>query len=382
MDKLRRKNDEEVEVTWDLLEKERNNPNDLSENEKKALLEHYQVLKKRDREEIEAANQLEKDCKYLTSGAEKCLIPAYGWIQPIKEMAYELEALNIFLRRFHSVITFDQTKEKFGTFRGYYSISPTDHFLYKILTWPLHALSFLLENKVNYSQRYVEVEPRHDVERYVELNLDENLEDCKNIGKIVEISGKKYRREVYSCSSKSNVIPSRHKILWKMKNLVKWLDIEFSKFVSFANRDSRADVVVREALDDKVQKIVDECERKCNDHCIRCGRWIGSGSRRFQTKGWITYICSECAKLEHGAIDCSASSATRAQLTFERRLKKAISECGIDKAVLNGSSSLDEAVKKLGDMKSVKDGVRELVVGKYDDEELYSEEDDGIEDEF
>ena len=360
-----------ADVTWDLLKKERDNSSALTEDEKAALLEHRRVCKRRALEHEEANNQLLKDCKYLTSGNEKNLIPAYGWIHPIKNMAYELEALNIFLRKFHSVITFDQTKEKFGTFRGYYSINPTDHLLYKILTWPLHTLAFLLENKVNYSQRYVEVEPRHDVEKYVELNPDENLENCKDRTKIVEISGKKYRREVYSCSSRSKIIPSRFKILWKLKDFVRWLDNKFSLFVSFANRESRVDAVVREAFDGKVQKIVNECERKCNDRCIRCGSWIGDNAKRFQTREWITYICSECAKLEPGAVDCSASSETRSQLAFERRLKKAIAECGIDKAVLNGTpSSLDEAIKKLGDMKAVKDGSRELKTIK-DDEEFY-----------
>ena len=111
-----------IDVTWDLLKKERDNSSALTEAEKVALLEHHQASKKREREHEEANNQLLKDCKYLTSGAERHLIPAYGWIQPIKEMAYELEALNIMLRKYHTIITFDQTKEKFGTFRGYYSI--------------------------------------------------------------------------------------------------------------------------------------------------------------------------------------------------------------------------------------------------------------------
>ena len=72
-----------------------------------------------------------------------------------------------------------------------------------------------------------------------------------------------------------------------------------------------------------------------------------------------------------GAFDCTASKATRAQLAFEMRLKKAISECGIDKGILNGTpSSLDEAIKKLGGMKAVKDGSRELKAIK-DDEEFY-----------
>ena len=139
-----------IDVTWELLKKERDNSSALTEAEKSALLEHHQVNKKREREHEEANNQLLKDCKYLTSGAERHLIPAYGWIEPIKEMAYELETLNIMLRKHHTIITFDQTKEKFGTFRGYYLIHPTDHLLYKILTWPLHSLRNLLENKINY----------------------------------------------------------------------------------------------------------------------------------------------------------------------------------------------------------------------------------------
>lgn len=364
-----------TDVTWDLLKKERDNSSALTEAEKAALLEHHRVSKKREREHEEASNQLLKDCKYLTSGAERHLIPAYGWIQPIKEMAYELEALNIMFRKYHTIITFDQTKEKFGTFRGYYSIYPTDHLLYKILTWPLHSLRNLLENKINYHQHCVEIEPRHDVEKYVEIAPDE-LEDCKDGSNIVEISEKKYRKEVYSCMPKTKIAPGRFKLLWKIKDFVRQLDIKFSSLVSFANHESRADVVVRQALDDKVQKIVDECERKCDDHCIRCGRWIGAGSRRFQTRGWVTYICPECAKLDRGAFDCTASKATRAQLAFERRLKKAILECELDEAI-SDHSLLSEAIEKLGDMKSVKEGTRFLKVNKYDDEdELYDEEDD------
>ena len=238
------------------------------------------------------------------------------------------------------------------------------------MTWPLHSLRNLLENKINYHQHWIEIEPRHDVEKYVEIAPDE-LEDCKDGSNIVEISGKKFRKEVYSCMAKTKIVPGRFKLLWKIKHFVRYLDIKFSSLVSFANYESSADVVVRQALDDKVQKIVDECERKCDDHCIRCGRWIGDGSRRFQTRGWVTYICPECAKLDYGAFDCTASKATRAQLAFEMRLKKAISECGIDKGILNGTpSSLDEAIKKLGGMKAVKDGSRELKAIK-DDEEFY-----------
>jgi len=362
-----------IEVTWDLLKRERDNPDSLSESEKKVLLEHHQDCKKREREEAAASEQLKRDCKYLTSGPERNLIPAYGWIEPIKEMAYELEALNIMLKKFHSVIWFDQTKEKFGTFRGYYTINPTDHLLYKVLTWPLHTLRWLLENKVKYCQTCIELEPRYDVEQYVELKSDEP-EDCSDGAGIVEISGKKYRKKIFSCSSKTKIVPQRFKLLWKAKDLVRWLDIKFSSLVSFANRESRADLVIRQAIDGKVQKIVDECERKCNDHCIRCGRWIGKDSRRFQTTGWVTYICSECAKLEKGAVDCTASTATRSQISFERRLKKAITECDLDAAIANKSpEALREAINKLGDMKLVKSGERKLEVGKYDDENLYDE---------
>ena len=366
----------EIEVTWDLLKKERDNPSSLSEDEKTALLEHTQVCKKRDRELRQANDQLEEDCKYLTSGSEKRLIPAYGWIHPIKEMAYELEALNISLKKFHTIITFDQTKEKFGTFRGYYSIYSTDRLLYKILMWPLNFLRYLLETKINYQQSYVETTPRHDVERYVELDSKE-IEECKDAQNVVEISGKKYKKEIYSCAPKSEIMPSRFKFIWKIKNIVRTIGIKYSSIVSFANRESREDIVVRQAIDNKVQKIVDECERKCDDHCIRCGRWIGKDSRRFQTRGWVTYVCPECAKLDKDAIDCTASTATRVQLAFETRLKKAIEECELDEALVKQSSeSLKEAISKLGSMKLLKSGDRKLEVGEYDDEDIYVEEDD------
>ena len=94
----------------------------------------------------------------------------------------------------------------------------------------------------------------------------------------------------------------------------------------------------------------------------------------------MTYVCPECAKLDKGAFDCTASKAIRAQLAFERRLKKAISECELDKAI-SDPCLLPEAIEKLGDMKSVKEGTRFLKVNKYDDEdELYDEDDYGEED--
>lgn len=367
-----KRQEKKVEVTWDLLKKERDDPKLLSELEKKVLLEHHRVCKKRDRELTKENDRIKYDCKLLTSGSQKSLIPAYGWLHPVKEMAYELEALNIVAKKFHSVIIFEQIKEKFGTFRGYYSIYPVDHLAYKILTWPIHSLRNLLEEKINYRQTYVEIHPRHMVEKYVEIEPNDKLDDAKSV---VEIGGRKYLKDVFECPSKSEIAPGRYKIFWKLKNLVRALDLKVSSLMSFANRDTIEDLVFRQALDAKVEKIVSECESKCDDYCIRCGGWIGKDAKRFQTTGWVTYICSRCAKLEKNAIDCSSQSATRAQLAFERRLKRAIVECGVGDAISSNSGEvLKESLDKLGSLLMVENGSRKLEARELGDDFGYEED--------
>lgn len=275
-------------------------------------------------------------------------------------MAYKLEMLNLVFKKFHSRVGFDQTKEKFGRFCGYYTIHPTDHILFKILTWPLRRLRSLLEHKIKYCESRDVIVPRHDIERYVELDPAKSTDGLLDV---VEVAGKRYGIECHTFHGVTEVVPRKHKLLWKVKELVRSADIKFQELVSFTNQESACDVVARQALDAIVQKIVDECEHECDRHCISCGAWIGdSYSHRFQTRGWITYVCSRCARrLERDPIDVTASKATEDQLAFERKLKKAMSECGIAGAISSGSGeSLQKALEKLGDEKAIETQLRKL----------------------
>ena len=357
-------NSDKAELSWDLLDKKYRTPDLLTENEKKVLSEYEQDCLKRDKE-LEKENQkLREECKYLASGYEQTLIPAFGWIQPIKKMAYELEALNIVFKKFHCIITFDQIKEKFGTFRGYYSINRDSSTLYKFLTWPLHSLNTLLSDKINYCET-THLKSPYEVERYVELNSDINFESTKE--EIVEIAGKKYKKERCTYPAKAITVPTKFKLLWKIKNLVGKLDTNFSNFISFVDKDSIEHIVIRESLDDKVSDIINKCEQECNNHCIECGRWIGKNSKRFQTNGWISYVCPKCAKLHKSSFDCTTSAIMHSQLSFESRLKKAILECELSNAISSNSVEIiKEAVDRLGSKKAIDCGIRKLEITEFD----------------
>jgi hypothetical protein len=359
-------NSDKVKLTWDLLDKKYHTPDLLTENEKKVLAEYEQDCLKRDKELEEENKKLREECKYLTSGFEHTLIPAFGWIQPIKKMAYELEALNIIFKKFHYTITFDQTKEKFGTFRGYYSITRDSSTLYKFLTWPLHSLNMLLSNKINYRET-TNIKSPYEVERYIECNSDDDLEFTKEGEEIVEIAGKKYKKERCTHPVKTIIVPTKFKLLWKIKNLVNKLDTNFSNLISFVDKDSIEYTVIREALDDKVSDIVNKCEHECDNHCIECGCWIGKNSKRFQTRGWITYVCPKCAKLHKNSFDCTTSAIMHSQLMFEARLKKAILECELSNAISSNSvETIKEAVNRLGSKKAIDSGIRKLEITEFD----------------
>lgn len=71
-------NSDKVKLTWDLLDKKYHTPDLLTENEKKVLAEYEQDCLKRDKELEEENKKLREECKYLTSGFEQTLIPAFG----------------------------------------------------------------------------------------------------------------------------------------------------------------------------------------------------------------------------------------------------------------------------------------------------------------
>lgn len=54
---------------------------------------------------------------------------------------------------------------------------------------------------------------------------------------------------------------------------------------------------VREVVEKLVYDKIVKAAHACHDRCERCGRAIGvRGSPRVSTKGWITYVCKNCAE--------------------------------------------------------------------------------------
>ena len=54
---------------------------------------------------------------------------------------------------------------------------------------------------------------------------------------------------------------------------------------------------LREVLRDEIENMINETEVRCICHCKNCGTEIGTlYSPRYETAGWISYICEKCAK--------------------------------------------------------------------------------------
>lgn len=74
---------------------------------------------------------------------------------------------------------------------------------------------------------------------------------------------------------------------------------------------------LRDAVCDIVQKAVNTAEDECFRTCEHCGRTIGSiFSPRYETVGWISYICEDCLKKlqEKNPLTHAIKHFTRAEL--------------------------------------------------------------------
>ena len=109
-----------IEVTKELLDKE---TAQLTEAEKNAI-DMFKRRVERAREFSENANQmLQETCPLTCSGVSKYMIPCSGWARPIITRIREIEMLNREGLKHGVIATFDQIKEKYGTYRGYWTLS-------------------------------------------------------------------------------------------------------------------------------------------------------------------------------------------------------------------------------------------------------------------
>lgn len=312
----------ELALTWELLAKDEN---DLTEDEKKLVSDHNKVISKREDELDEANNQLLEDCKIVTSGPEKTMIPAYGWIWPVKKMVYAVEALNILYKKYRVYAVFDQIKEKYADFRGYYSIMTANSRSFNFFMAPFNFLQNQLD-KIEFGMKTVEKVPGYCEEVWFEEDSD--CKPASSASSVVVSSGKKLDRRVINVPGKWEKVPSKHKLLFKVKNVIDKLCAWLSVRLEFLNRFPPENEVFRRRFDDQVEDLVTECENECRKRCIRCGTFLDQDREYYSTNGWYTYVCKRCASLNYGGLESctnlTLAKSKKDQSIFEKNLIKAL----------------------------------------------------------
>ena len=196
---------------------------------------------------LNKANKLiNSNCKMLMSGYETTAIPAYGWIDPINDLCYQLEELNYQYKKYGLRVILSQSKEKFGGLRFYTDI---------IELGPLSWLVTKIDRVFNRS-----------------------------------FFGIRYNTQTHKNS------PTKNIFIYKIMNFVQrtiFMIDNVLYFLSFKNTNKYN--VMHIAFDKKVYSLVRKAESDCDNYCIRCGANF-SYTTKCQTDGWITYICENCAK--------------------------------------------------------------------------------------
>lgn len=334
-------NEDHKKLTWEMLAK---NKEDLAADEKELVDQHHAVVDERYNRLDKANQQLKESCKMVTSGPEKDLIPAYGWINPVTEMVYAIEALNILYKKHRVHAVFDQVKEKYADFRAYHSIETEDRLLYKILMWPLKTLQRLLA-MIPYDVKNVESVIAHDEEVWLEHDPSSTTSSRATI----EVEGKTLEKHTVHVNTQWTIAPTKHKLLYHLSKAVDKVTVWQSDKLNFLNTLSKEDEVIRERLDTQVEELVSECENKCRKHCIQCGTWLDENYNCCSTNGWITYVCKKCASLSRGGLsactDLVAEKKMREQKKFEAHLAAAIEK--ISNKPLETPKQLLEELKAL-----------------------------------
>lgn len=336
-------------LTWEILSKDEAA---LSEDEKKLVADYNEVLSMREKELDEANNQLIEDCKIVTSGPESTMIPAYGWIWPVKKMVYAIEALNILYKKHRVYAVFDQIKEKYADFRGYYSIMTSNSRSFNFFMAPLDFLQKQL-SKIDFKLQTIENSPGYDQEVWIERDpSNQHKLDSSSSATIAE--EKILEKRVIAVPGKWEKVPNKHKLIFKLKNAVDKFHIWLSNKLDFLNSFSKEGEVFRRRLDDQVEDLVNECERECRKRCIRCGTFLDEDRDYYSTNGWYTYVCKKCASLSHGGLnactDLSLTKKRNALHIFEKTLEKVLED-----NIPNSSSELRIFLENLKRSKKSKD---------------------------
>lgn len=242
-------------------------------------------------------------CQRNSPMTETCMCWGFechqGWEEPLRKMSCRLEELNLrFYSKYHYRIQMDQVKEKYGTLRAYWSLV-YDGKWYKriprnIMSYLHHKLQdadykmkMVVDKESWIENRVEEFKTRNEFE--AEANRYKNVSNVKfeeKDGRFLKTTALEHCRQVH-------YEPTDHKFRYRLMSFFKGMTYRLS---SYADDVTDQQKVIAEYMQSQAETIVKEAEDDCYDRCEFCGTHIGTSySPRVETKGWIRYVCKDCA---------------------------------------------------------------------------------------
>jgi len=321
----------DVPVTFELLEKYKDDKDSLTDIEKEAC-ENWKQKEERECKRWEEANdEVDRDCRILCSGMQTGgFIPAAGWVDPVAKLCYALEDLNIRYRKYGVKVTVSQTKEKFGTLRFYYDVccepaygwlAPL-HIAAKKLYDVLWKVEYDIEN-VTDKPAWTTLEWEECKEEAYEKKLTAFGDPVKDSAYAVsekdgrwfdaygvdvtdraalfrkDESGKCWRSYLLYHQGKYHLEARKHKFLyWFMRRVG-----DFRTWLSDYEKEVEPEInAMRTSFSNQVEDLVNDAENKTYRVCQDCGSPIPlsedgtNGYERCVTHGWVGYWCRKCAQ--------------------------------------------------------------------------------------
>ena len=225
-----------------------------------------------------------------------------GWLNVIDELSKSLEALNyIYYPKFRVRIQADQVKEKFGLLAFYHSII-VDPPKWMSLWKKISQKFFDKIAKLDFKKAEVIDHDTYDEIKEIELTTEDEYKKekkanarCCNV-KVFEKDGKYIKKTTFTHYKKTHFIATKHKFLYRL--LMKRHLIEKWPMRLFDFNPSYEQQCISHLLDDKTKKLIKKAEDDCYNVCELCGYHISDDneySPRCITRGWIQYLCKDCA---------------------------------------------------------------------------------------
>lgn len=262
--------------------------------------------------------QIVKDCKRLCSGMEQHPIPEYGWMWPVTKLCYKLEVLNYQFAKYGLEVVLEQTKEKFAGLRFYTYIN---HFVPKV-----GIFNKFLEKMLNYlgsldygvvsvtdvkgfkSVEWEEITEENfntQTDRFgnplanaiMTVKVVNSKDEIKDFTELEHTTFLVHEGDKYYKSYLLTHLPVKHAEFTKKKLIHRiycgllciddWLISRYT--------DTPEHNMMARAFDYIVDDLVKETEKECSNLCQHCGMPFVGNCKKYETEGWYTYLCEECA---------------------------------------------------------------------------------------